>query len=166
MLYIPDHDEIARSAPPKTTPLQPTSLEQFHSSVESEGTVRSSSVSQTRDCGDQESSRESEERGGGCTDKEQELFEEVTDSHMVLVSRYISDDQVSAMAACPSTCVSMHVQGCAHGNLMINQTALMFTPFPDQPLVVEHGSAHFEIMIPLQDIIFAAFTKDVSPPKR
>lgn len=49
---------------------------------------------------------------------------------------------------------------------MINQTAMMFTPFPTEPLVLEHGSASFEIMIPLQDIIFAAFTRDVTPPQR
>lgn len=49
---------------------------------------------------------------------------------------------------------------------MINQTAMMFTPFPDEPLVREHGSASFEIMIPLQDITFAAFTKDINPPER
>ena len=49
---------------------------------------------------------------------------------------------------------------------MINQTAIMFTPFPNDPLVKEHGSEHFEVMIPLQDINFAAFTKDVNLPKR
>jgi hypothetical protein len=49
---------------------------------------------------------------------------------------------------------------------MINQTAIMFTPFSNEPLVKEHGSVHFEIMIPIQDIDFAAFTSDVNPPQR
>ncbi len=47
---------------------------------------------------------------------------------------------------------------------MINRTVLIFTPFHDNPLVKEHGPAGFEIMIPLQDIMFAAFTKDVEQP--
>lgn len=49
---------------------------------------------------------------------------------------------------------------------MINHTAFMFTPSSEEPLVKEHGPANFEVMIPLQDIIFAAFTKDVNPPQR
>ena len=49
---------------------------------------------------------------------------------------------------------------------MINHTAVMFTPFKDDPLVKEHGSVSFEVMIPLQDITMAAFTKDVCPPQR
>ena len=48
---------------------------------------------------------------------------------------------------------------------MINKTAIMFTPFPNDPLVKEHGSVNFEVMIPLQDITFAAFTRDVNPPR-
>lgn len=49
---------------------------------------------------------------------------------------------------------------------MINHTAIMFTPFPSETLVKEHGSAIFEIMIPIEDIIFAAFATDVNPPSR
>lgn len=106
MLYIPDQDEIARSAP-KSAPLQlnlsSSSSDHFPSSVESEGTIRSSSVSQPLPDPQEEESRaeggESPAEGGESPVEpynRDELFEEVTDSHMVLVSRYISDDQVSA----------------------------------------------------------------------
>lgn len=49
---------------------------------------------------------------------------------------------------------------------MLNKTAIMFTPFREDPLVKEHGAACFEMVIPLIDIIYAAFTKDVNPPRR
>lgn len=102
VLYIPDQDEIARSAPKSAPPqLQLPSSDQMLSSVESEGTIRSSSVSQPLPDPDPSTVPQGGEvaEGGESPvlpyNRDGEYFEEVTENHMVLISRYISDDQVS-----------------------------------------------------------------------
>ena len=60
-------------------------------------------------------------------------------------------------------CVS---QGCIHGSLVVNKVTLMFTPNNQDPLVKEHGIAKFEIIIPIEDISYAAITHSVTPPNR
>lgn len=122
VLYIPDQDEIARSAPKSAPPhLTLTSSGQFPGSVDSEDTLRSSSVSGPLPDGNQEGGEEGEGEGqeSKCEDKAEEekngeeafspstskgheLFEEVADTHIVVVSRYISDDQVPFV--CPLSC--------------------------------------------------------------
>ncbi len=104
---MPDQDEIARSAP-KSAPPQVTSVsgaEQFQGSVESEGTLRSSSVSQplgptlhsegVAEGEGEEGGMESEPSTTSVERTQDQFFEEVAESHIVLMSRYISDDQVS-----------------------------------------------------------------------
>lgn len=127
MLYVPDHDEIARSAPksaPASVSTSTPSNDQLPGSMDSQETLGSGSISHplpdsspaTTDMKamDEEVFEEREEEGGGgeseveaeareegvlppYSDEPQELFEEVTDTHVVLVSRYISDDQVKGL---------------------------------------------------------------------
>lgn len=104
MLYIPDQDEIARSAPKSAPPqLNLNTSDHFASSVESEGTIRSSSVSQPLPETISQVEEVAEAGEGEVVEvgespvlspQKEEFFEEVTENHMVLVSRYISDDQV------------------------------------------------------------------------
>jgi hypothetical protein len=72
--------------------------------VESEGTVRSSSVTQPLpDLDSPTIPREEKKREQSPVlpfNRDGEYFEEVTENHMVLVSRYISDDQVRGVAYC------------------------------------------------------------------
>ncbi len=118
MLYIPDQEAVVHSSPkPAPPPVSVSPSQQPPSSVESEGTVLSSSISQPlpdsspllhHGQGSSQllpdssplihrhgSSEEMFQGDSGPGSGEDELFEEVTDSHMVLISRYISDDQVS-----------------------------------------------------------------------
>ena len=111
VLYIPDHEEIKNSAPkpspPKSSPPKlnlSQSEQQLASSIESEGTLRSSSMSQplpesTSSTGppvEEQLHQEVAEKEESPLpfNRDAEYFEEITDTHMVLVSRYISDDQV------------------------------------------------------------------------
>lgn len=113
VLYIPDQDEIARSAPKSAPPsVSLCSSDQFPGSVDSQETLRSASVSnplpevcppdlddgKREDAFEEEGEREEGESGeqviSPSNSKDEELFEEVADTHIVLVARYISDDQV------------------------------------------------------------------------
>lgn len=140
MLYIPDVEEIACSAPKSAPPniTGPPSAEHLPGSTDSQETLHSSSLSQPfpEDDPEQQSTKErlskekstekSTEKSGGEIATEQHsgerapteeppgmqdtiasplvinedagMFEEVEDTHMVLLSRYISDDQVSEIA--------------------------------------------------------------------
>ena len=103
---MPDQDEIARSAP-KSAPPQISRLsgsEQLQSSVDSEGTLRSSSVShppdhtlQSRGVAEKEAETGEMEGEPSSTSLQapDEVFEEIAETHVVLRSRYISDDQVA-----------------------------------------------------------------------
>ena len=99
VLYVPDNDELDRSLPKSAPPnLTHPNLETLTSSVESENIVRSSSLSYHLP----ESNTEFEQEGdvmveSGTIHDTNEVFEEVTSTHLVLVSRYISDDQVKWM---------------------------------------------------------------------
>ena len=121
VLYVPDQDELARSTPPKPAPPCPkpapprlrhlSDSQQLHSSVESQGTLRSSSVSQPPNPTPQgeggEDEGEEQGKEGGAEEEPSttsldncgELFEEVAESHIVLVTRYISDDQVCSVVS-------------------------------------------------------------------
>ena len=59
-----------------------------------------------------------------------------------------------------------HSQGCVYGTLMVNKAALMFAPRALDPLIREHGTTGFEAVIPLEDISYAAFSRDISSPRR
>ncbi|XP_064381825.1 oxidation resistance protein 1-like isoform X2 [Halichondria panicea] len=78
-----------------------------------------------------------------------DVEEEVTDTHLSIVCKFMSDDQ-----------------GCIHGSLVLNHMALMFTPHLMDPLVMELGAMRFEIVLPIVDITYAALTKDAAPPTR
>ena len=114
VLYIPDQDEIARSAPKSAPPnFNLSSSNHFAGSIDSQDTLRSSSVSnplpetstpsapvledsKTADVFEKEGA----EKGEGAdlvspsSTNSQGFFEEVADTHIVLLSKYISDDQV------------------------------------------------------------------------
>lgn len=97
VLYVPDQDEMARSAPKSAPPnISVTHFEQFQGSVDSQDTLvshpppESSSIPQHQ-AESKSGAREREED----SHKGQRFLEEVADTHMLLVSRYISDDQVS-----------------------------------------------------------------------
>ena len=119
VLYIPDPEEIKDSAPepspPKSSPPLSQSEQQLASSIESEGTLRSSSVSQPLPesvsssgppAQEQLHEQVAEEESPLPFNRDAEYFEEITDTHMVLVSRYISDDQVKNLLR---VCVICHV---------------------------------------------------------
>ena len=103
MLYVPDHDEIARSTPKSAPPSFNKSFPELPSSVESEGTLTNSSIGhvlETSSQGDEDQGRKEEgvisstppPPPSATTNRR--MSEEVTDNHIVVYSKYISDDQV------------------------------------------------------------------------
>lgn len=52
------------------------------------------------------------------------------------------------------------------GSLVINKSSLTFKPNAMDPLIRDLGSEGFEFVIPLDDITYAALTKECYPPHR
>ncbi len=66
----------------------------------------------------------------------------------------------------PTPSPSLPSQGCAHGTLMLSTTVLLFQPHCGDPLVKEEGKEAFELAVPIQDISYAALTRECRPPGR
>lgn len=119
-------------------------------SHESQDTLQSSSSSQEEQPRDRVLSMSS---GCGLFELSSEWYtgaqEEVTDSHISISAKYMTNDQ-----------------GCAHGTLMLSTTVLLFQPHCGDPLVKEEGKEAFELAVPIQDISYAALTRECRPPGR
>lgn len=58
------------------------------------------------------------------------------------------------------------LQGCVHGILVLSPTALLFRPHSADPIVVEEGREGLEVLMPFEDIVYAALTMECGPPER
>ena len=57
-------------------------------------------------------------------------------------------------------------QGCVFGSLVISKLSLTFKPHAMDPLIRDQGSEDFEFVILLDDITYAALTKECYPPRK
>ena len=57
-------------------------------------------------------------------------------------------------------------QGCARGFILLNAQSLVFKPFDDDPLVREKSPAQYEVVLFLQDVVYAAISAQLEglPP--
>ena len=57
-------------------------------------------------------------------------------------------------------------QGCVFGSLVISKSSLTFQPHTMDPLIRDRGSKEFEFVVILDDITYAALTKECYPPRK
>lgn len=148
VLYVPDQDVVIPSSPPTSD--DGNLIGQLNESQENEKPAKSdqtpppSSSPSSPTTPPPAQSDVVSDRETILLDWQAGTLEEVADTHVRVVAKFMSDDQ-----------------GCVHGSLMVTKVAIMFRPHAHDPLVREHGChGEFEVVIPLQDVTYACISKD------